>query len=199
MNRPYEKIDLFSRLKDNDLSAFNEIYNIYSKKILNFAYSFSISLEDAEEIVQDTFVKLWKKREYLDLSKSAEALIFVIAKNLVLNKIKEYSVDRERLKSYFNSLEERLDSSLEEKLNFKEIESILNEIIEELPEKRKEIFKLNRFKGLTYKEIAKFLDVSPGTVEKQMKKALETINEKFGAYVKLFFLLSFLDIIQSAI
>lgn len=179
-----ETIELFRRLKNNDLAAFNAIYTIYSRRVLSFAYSFSISLEDAEEIVQDTFVKLWKKRDYLDPGKSADALLFVIAKNLVLNKIKQYSLDRTRLSQYCQNKTDEHDS-LEEQLNFKEMEVILDRIIDELPEKRREIFKLNRINGLTYIEIAKSLDISPGTVEKQMKKALETIHEKFRDYYKL--------------
>lgn len=186
MNHPLKTIELFKRLRDNDLSAFNEIYTLYSRKVLHFAYSFSISREDAEEVVQDTFVKLWRKRDTIDLQKSVDVFIFVIAKNLVLNKIKQYSTNRDHLKRYFSGLGTITDNSLEEKLNFKEIESIINDIIEELPEKRREIFKLNRFKGLTYLEIAELLEISPGTVEKQMKKALETIHEKFNLYYKLF-------------
>jgi RNA polymerase sigma-70 factor (ECF subfamily) len=192
MEHPRDEIELFRKLKDDDLTAFNEIYLLYSKKVLNFAYSFSISVPDAEEIVQDTFLKLWQKRDYIDLGKSIGSLIFVIAKNLVLNKIKHYSLDKEHLKKYFQELPKDSYLGIEEKLNFNEVESVVNQIIAGLPEKRREIFILNRFKGLTYREIAQHLNISQGTVEKQMKKALETIHDKFGVYFKLLITIFFI-------
>ncbi len=192
MSHSRDDIELFSRLKNDDLAAFNKIYNRYSQKVLNFAYSFSISIADAEEIVQDTFLKLWQKRDYIDLGKSIDSLIYVIAKNLALNKLKHYSLDKEHLKNYFREVTTAPYSDIEEKLNYDEVEAAIKKMIENLPERRREIFVLNRFKGLTYKQIAYHLNISEGTVEKQMKKALDTIHDKFGIYFKILIAIFFI-------
>ncbi|MCG8307350.1 MAG: RNA polymerase sigma-70 factor [Cytophagales bacterium] len=192
MSHSRDEIELFKRLKKDDLAAFNQIYQNYSKKVLSFSYSFSISLHDAEEIVQDTFLKLWQNRSKLDLTRSFDSLIFVMAKNLVLNKIKHYSLDQEHLKKYFIGVRKEYNLATEEKLDFDEVQSVINQIIEGLPEKRREIFILNRIKGLTYKQIAEHLNISQGTVEKQMKKALDSIHEKYGKYFKVLTVIFFL-------
>jgi len=184
MQRPFDYTGLFKRLKEDDQAAFDQIYNLYSRKILNFAYSFSVCMEDAEEIVHDTFIKLWTIRRDLDLSKPVDSLMFVIAKNLTLNKLKQYGAARENLRKYFREKEEGF-YQLEDAINFRESEALLEKIIANLPEKRRQIFMLNRYEGLTYKEIAAKLGLSLGTVEKQMKKALDTISEDFSAMSNL--------------
>lgn len=184
MQIPFDHIGLFERLKEDDEGAFDQIYNLYSRKILNFAYSFSICIEDAEEIVHDTFIRLWTIRRDLDLNKPVDSLMFVIAKNLTLNKVKQYGTARENLKKYFREKED-VFYQLEDAINFHESKALLDKIIGNLPEKRRQIFMLNRYDGLTYREIAAKLGISLGTVEKQMKKALDTISEDFSALSNL--------------
>lgn len=188
-------IKLFSRLKKDELAALNEIYKLYSKKILKFAYSFSISLEDAEEIVQDTFVKIWANRKNIDLQKSIDAYLFVITKNQVLNKIKKRALDDEAIKRHFNNTVEKHYSQLDEIIDYRESKAIIDKIIDSLPEKRREIFILNRFKGLSYREIASLLNISQGTVEKQMTLAIKTLKSKLSAYDKIALMFLLLAII----
>ncbi|UII27685.1 RNA polymerase sigma-70 factor [Fulvivirga maritima] len=181
MDNNVVNIESLKRLKNGDILAFNFVYDLYYRKVFHFAFSFSVSSEDAEEIVQDTFVKLWEKRGELDTEKSLNALLFKIAKNLALNKLKYNDSTKKRIDRY-TLYQKTSCNTIEERINFKETRKVLNQAIADLPEKRRRIFTLNRIKGLTYREIAEFLNISAGTVEKQMKKALELVYQRIGNY-----------------
>ncbi len=178
-NEANTSLQLFLRLKEGDLTAFNSIYRLYGRKVLRFAYSFSISREDSEEIVQDTFVKLWTNREKFDPNKSIDAYLYVITRNEVLNRIKKRATNEELIKTYFKTTS-LFSPASDEILDFKEFEASIHEIINTLPAKRREIFKLNRFDGKSYREIAVQLNISQGTVEKQMAKAIHAIKGKLA-------------------
>jgi len=171
---------LIGRLKKDDISAFNEIYNQYFEKLLRFAYSFSISSEDAEEIVQSLFVKLWDKRKLIDPKKSIDSFLYVMARNLIIDRIRKQNIAKHHLEHYFNDQHIALRSNLEEKMDSKELADLIDEIVQELPPKRRMVFELNRYQGMTYKDIAKQLDISDGTVEKHMSKALKALREKLS-------------------
>ena len=177
----FEK-QLIKRLKGGDVTAFEIIYRKQYNHLVNFALNFTIYREDAEEIAQDALFNLWKKRKDIKVEKPVEPLLFVITKNLVINKIKKYVAERRRLK-YFLILHDFTlqNTSTEQKISFDELKVILEMLIEQLPPKRKEIFKLNREKGLSYTDIARHLHISVGTVEKQMSSALKYLKEKLPA------------------
>lgn len=172
--------NLVSRLKNDELEAFNEIYNLYFRKLIKFAYGFSITMEDAEEVVHDSFIKLWDKRKLLEEKKSLDAFLFVIARNVIIDKIRKYNLDKSHLEHYFNAQLIQPKNRLEEQIHYEELDELISGIIAELPPKRKLIFELNRYKGMTYKEIAHHLNINVGTVEKQMSKALHKLKEKLS-------------------
>lgn len=174
--------DIYKCFKEGDVSAFEKIYALYSRQVLNFAFSFSICMEDAEEVVQDTFVRLWDKRSCIDEHRSVEAFMFTIAKNLVIDKIRKIAVDQQQIRRYWVQREPLIEESIDDKVNGEELNSIIADIILTLPPKRRRIFELNRFHHLTYRQIAELLKVSPGTVEKQMNAALKTIKAKLVSY-----------------
>jgi RNA polymerase sigma-70 factor (ECF subfamily) len=190
-----KNVNLFRSLKNSDLSAFGEIYALYNRQVLNFAISFSLSRVDAEEVVQDTFVKIWIKREELDENKSVEALIFTITKNLIIDKIRKIVATKENIKSYCLESACLSANCVKDEVQFEELQTIINNAVLSLPEKRRRVFELNRFEGMTYKQIADYLNISIGTVEKQMNLALKTIKSKLTSYdilIFLFFTISFI-------
>ena len=132
---------------------------------------------EAEDIVQEIFFALWKNREKIDLYKSVESLLFVSLRNRCLNYLKEHSrhyVDSFHEDLTINELQylyqidftERKEPALEEQL----IEA-LKQAIDELPERKKEIFIKNKIQGLKQKEIAGELGISVKTVEKHLHEA----------------------------
>lgn len=166
--------DLVQKIKQGNLGAFRILYDTYYTKILNFSQTYTGSIEDAEEVVQDTFLKLWKHREGLDEEMSVNGYIFRIAKNLTLNKIRKKVMEPR----YFDEVEEEsvFANQTEEDIMLDEMQQLLMKAIEALPPKRQQIFRLSRLSGLPNKEIARKLNISENTVEGQMRKSIKYLR-----------------------
>jgi len=175
-------IDLLSSFKDGDLGSFEIIYDTYFNKVFHFTCRFSLAKEDTEEIVQDVFLKLWQKRATIDADKNICNYLFAIAQNLVIDKARQNIVAEKHKQNVSNNQGRDLTSNLtEQQVNFFELSEIIKSLIDELPPKRRAIFKLSREKGFTYKEISEILNISQGTVEKQMSKAIHSITSKLSS------------------
>lgn len=150
----------------------------------SFAYKYIQDIDTCQEIVHDVFVKLWEKREQIDLSKSVKSYLFTAVSNKCKNHI------RDNKKFVTNELATENtnynDQDALKQLQYQELEEKIQEAINSLPEKCKEVFELNRYEGLKYKEIAEKLHISVKTVENQMGKALKVLREKLKNYVELF-------------
>ncbi|TMM55798.1 RNA polymerase sigma-70 factor [Maribacter algarum] len=162
-------------IKGNKLS-FSMIYHAYHNQLCRFVYSFSMDKALAEDIVQQTFIDLWEKRDSLKIHTSLNAYLYRCVKNKYLKHIKK--VDRQtslieelRLQAVVEI--EELDRDIKEKRI-----SAIEGLIETLPPKRKEIFILNKFQNYKYREIAEMQNISERTVESQIRKALITIREE---------------------
>ena len=145
----------------------------------------------AKEIVQESFINLWEKRQSIDALKSVKSYITTSIRNKCLNYLrdtKKFNTEIILSDVLFHEIDfEQSDKLIEEELNDK-----INFAIDELPDKCKEVFQLNRFENLKYKEIAVKLDISIKTVETQMSKALKHLREKLKDY--LIFLIALLEI-----
>jgi RNA polymerase sigma-70 factor (ECF subfamily) len=145
---------------------------------------------DPEEIVQEVFVKLWLKKEAVDPDKDFQSYLFSIAKHLVLDHLKS-AVNR---KLYFvgEHFQQDLlmDESAENPVTY-DTEEKLQKLINEIPERRREIFRLSRFEGLSYKQIAQRLNITENTVDSQIRNALNFLRKEFRKLVILWFLFLF--------
>lgn len=161
-------------LRDGSQEAFSDLFKIYSKKLYNFSYKYTQSGPEAEEVVQEVFLKIWKNRTKLDPELSFNAYIITIAKNHIFNGMKK-KANEQFYKQYLTN-QGTNDNSTENKIIFTNYEEVAQECIDKLPPKRKQIFMLRRESGLTIKEIAEKLNISSSTVENQMNKAMKTIK-----------------------
>ena len=182
--------ELVKKLKDGDSFAFEVLFYKYRNKIKGFALKIVPAQIDPEEIVQEVFVRVWLKKDAIDPEKDFQSYLFSIAKHLVLDHLKS-AVNR---KLYFvgehfqqDLLEEDgLDASISE-----ETEEKLQKLINEIPERRREIFRLSRFEGLSYKQIAERLNISENTVDSQIRNALAFLRKEFRKIIVLAFLYFF--------
>ena len=170
---------LVSRLRNNEIRAFDALFQKYSDRLYRFSFSLLKNDEDSKEIVQEVFFRIWNKREELDSSKSFKSYLFTISYRLIIDQLRLRLKDQEYrkfLQEYFNTNSIEIESNLDyESLN-KKIEII----IEELPEKRKLIYKLSRQKGYSHKEIAQQLGLSVKTVENQINLSLKYFKTRLG-------------------
>ncbi len=182
--------ELVKKLKEGDSFAFEVLFYKYRNKIKGFAVRLVPAQVDPEEIVQEVFVKLWLKKESVDPEKDFQSYLFSIAKNLVLDHLKS-AVNR-RLYFVGEHFQQDLmtDDDTENSLP-EDAEEKLQKLIDEIPERRREIFCLSRFEGLSYKQIAEKLGISENTVDSQIRNALTFLRKEFRKMMALAFLYFF--------
>lgn len=175
--------DIIRLLKINDIDSFELIYNYFFKPLCSFASQY-VSIEDSEEVVQETMLWLWENRENIIEEMSLKSLLFTIVKNKCLNKIKSFRV-RDRV---HNELVEKHKEEFENP-NFyleNELHHIYQQALNNLPPLLKEVFEMSREKNLTHKEIAAVLEVSPQTVNYRLGKTLSILRDKLKDYLPVF-------------
>lgn len=180
-----EKINnLIALISDDDTDAFETIFNLYHSRVYAFAQSLLNSSQDAEEIVQNVFLALWNQRKNLNISGSFTSYIFSIARHMVYEHIRQ-KINKEAFSEYY--LEHNVEYSFitEEEVAYNELESKIQQCIDLLPERRREIFVLSRIEKLTYKEIAERLNISENTVDTQIRHALNSLRHQLTEYLIL--------------
>jgi len=183
---PFEEKNLVEKIQQGDEKAFEHLFKTYYDYLCVFAAKIIEDEIAAEEIVQEFFVKFWEKRNQLTIEKSVKNYLFRSIKNLCFNFIKHNNVRLQHAKQMMAEAE-----STNFRDNFIEVDLAekIEESIESLPEKRREIFRLSREEGLKYREIAEKLKLSVKTVEAQMGLALKSLREKLKEYNTLLFFL----------
>ena len=175
-----ENAKLCDGLRKGDKRALDEVYSLYHKKIYGFALSYLKNEDDAYDVVQEVFIKIWNHRADLRKDTRIEPLIYTTTKNAVISLFRRKSTEKKYLEYLGNAV---ISNNLgaQELTDFGFLEEQYKLLVAQLPEKRREVFILSRQQGLTNKEISKRLGVSEKTVENQLTKALAFFRDKFGA------------------
>jgi len=185
------EIQLIKAFKKGDAHAFESLFNLYHKRLYYFLFGLLKSKEDAEEIVQETFLKIWENREHFWEDYPFESLLFRIAKNAFLNHNRK-KVNRTVFEKHFGFFTDFSESSADQYILFQETQSIIETIVNGLPPKRKEIFLMQKVEGLSRQEIASKLGISIITVDSQLFKANKHLKEEFQKYSVLMINILFL-------
>ena len=178
-------VKLFLKIKDNNSLAFQQFYNKYYQRLLSYIITFTKDRDQAKDIVQEAFVILWTNRESIDTSKSPKSYIFFVARNIFIDHYRKEKRDLQFLiELKETALSEQMENDTEE---IKQRIEKMKRMIENLPEKCKIILKLSKIEGLNCQEIANHLNISPKTVESQMRIAFNKIREQFSEEDLIFF------------
>ena len=175
----YNEGQLVEELRNGSHVAFRQLFDCYKGRIYAFLFSLLRSHDEAEELLQNVFVKLWEARERLDKSLSLNAYIYKIAKNDALNYMRQKAY-RIALEREFLTKNSNADEDLELSLIGKDLEKYVNSLIDDIPSRRREIFLLKYRQKMSYKEIAMQLGISENTVDTQLRKALGFLRDKLG-------------------
>lgn len=190
-DRKLDLTDTLESLKNGDLHAFEAIYDLFKHKVLNLSLKYSLTKEDAEEVLQDVFIKVWNTRDSIDLNKKFDNLIFTICKNCILDRIKHIKrTEQKHQQNYLFRKSFFPQNTTESEIHFSDLKNALSFVLDELPPKRRQIFELNKLHGYSYQQIANKLNISMGTVEKQMSKALHVVRNKLIHYYIYFICIS---------
>lgn len=164
-------------LSRGEIKAFNELFQLYGKRIYRFALGYLKSEADAEELVQDVFMKVWEKRWELRENLSFKAYIFTISFNIIRKHFVKKSMNTRYLGL---QVSDDTDLGTVQSIDYQSTKNLLDTLIEQLPPRRKEVFIKSRIEGHSVKEIAEELGTSPRTVENQLSEALKFIKKHLG-------------------
>ena len=182
------KDQLAMRIKFGDEQALELLFRKFNVRLCAFANKFLNDTEEAQEVVQEMFIKIWEGRDEIDPEESLKSYIFKIVQNLSLNKLRRKKVESRYVEIYKQVYLEHKEFSAHESLLAKELEGHISQSIGKLPGECRKIFELSRFEGLKYREIADTLNISIKTVEAQMSKALRSLRIELRDYLTLFFI-----------
>lgn len=164
------------------------IFRTYYQPLCSYAYTFLQDKEEAEEIVQTTFLSVWEKKETLSIRTAVKPYLYAMVRNACLNVIKHEKVKQK------HAVEEvamaiHSHDSVSHAIVSSELELKIHQAMEKLPEQCRLVFKLSRFEELKYSEIADQLGISIKTVENHMGKALKIMREQLKDYLPLLIVL----------
>ena len=171
--------ELLTLLHQSDAAAFTTIYKLYWKRCFFSAAKKLHDLSEAEEVVQDIFLDLWKRREDLNVSTCLSSYLAASVKYKVINVLAK----KNRQSNYLHQrsgLSESCDLSTENNLRLEELQQLLIKETAKLPEKCRLVFQLSRDEGYSQKQIAKKLKISEKTVESHIGRALRSLRTGLG-------------------
>lgn len=183
--------EITDRICKGDHTAIKWLYQEYYIGLCTYANRFTKNKSAAEEIVQQSIIRLWEKREFLQINESIVAYLFGTVKNNCLNHLKHQQIVNSHTGNAILSIqegEELIYLSQETGLSIyiaQELENKIKEAIEKLPEQCREIFKMSRFDGLKHYEIADRKGITINTVQKQISIALNKLKTELSEYLPI--------------
>jgi RNA polymerase sigma-70 factor (ECF subfamily) len=172
---------LILRFQEGDINAYNELVKRYKDRLLNFVIRYFNNVEQAEDVVQDTLIKLYTHASYYKNVAKFSTWIFTIAKNNALTELRKNK--RKKTDSLWtedgqiidiNSKEESLDSKVQNEIAIDQ----LNKFLDEIPENFRMAVVLRDFQELSYEEISKILEISIGTIKSRINRGRIQLAEK---------------------
>lgn len=184
---------LIQALKQGSSKAFDGIYQMYSKRLYAYSLQFTKSPEEAEEIVQDVFVKLWNSREYIKQDETLRSLLFIMAKHYLINAYRS-KVNNRVYEDYIEYVDALSVDNTHHRLEYNEFVTHFEEIMKTLPLTQQKVIRLSRLEQLSNKEIAERLSLSEQTVKNQISLGIKSLREKLS-WALVFLLLLFIKTI----
>lgn len=178
-----------ARAKEGQVEAFQKLYEIYGRKILNYLYRMTGSREEAEDLAQDTFILAYRNLETLKENNKFQSWLFRIAQNNVYQKYRGRrpqieSIEQEEIQEISEA--QRLaapSKSPEGRVLSEELKEVIEKAIDELPEKYREVFVLSAIQKLSYKEISTIVDRSLASVKSDIHRARVEVRNKIKRYL----------------
>ena len=182
---------LIKELKDGSYPAFDKLFARYGKQLYGFVYGLLKNSEDAKEVVQEVFVRVWDKRNTVDEFLSFKTFLFSIAYHHIISEFRKKATEKKYLGEKVIQLFE-LQVSPDLEVEYKILSERIEEIVGAMPPQRKGIFMMSRYEGLSHAEIAARLNISIKTVENHIALSLRTLRSELGEYLMIALLFNLL-------
>tara|TARA_B100000609_G_C17190659_1_gene422282 strand:+ start:634 stop:1200 length:567 start_codon:yes stop_codon:yes gene_type:complete len=183
---------LISQLIKGNKEAFKSVYDTYKKRIYGFCINNGQSKEDAKDVLQEVFIRIWTQRSQLQEKVKLESYLFSIARNVIVDKYR--AMLKKKVADEYQIYLMTPTNNTENDVYFGELKQEIEKTFESMPEMRKLVFQMSRFKGYSNKEISEELGISLRTVESHISKALQAFRNDLGqsSAVISFFILLFI-------
>lgn len=169
--------NLVRLLRKGNVAAFDALFEVYSSRLYSFSLKYLKNESDAEELVQEVFIKVWENRKSLKTELSFKSYLFKISLNLIRRHFNKKAIALR----YFDSLQHDKPISNDPLLNNEDYETVIqriNLIIEEMPPRRREIFIKSKMDGKSSRQIAAELGISSGTVDNHISEAIHQLRSR---------------------
>lgn len=169
-------------LRVDDEKAFDELFRAWYTPLVRYAFTFTDGdLDEAEELVQETFAKFWTQRATLDLQHSVKAYLYRMVHNLALNRLRSQRIQERYTDHQMRQMAQEYEAPKDDP----ELQHRFQDVLKTLPAQCRQVFELSRFESLKYREIADQLGISIKTVETHMGKALRIMRQELAEYLSI--------------
>lgn len=168
--------DFIAAIKDGNIEIFEKFYTSYQKTITSYLSSMLYSVEDAEEITQDIFTEIWQNHADFNPAHSLKSYMFGIARKKALMCLRS-RVTHHKYVQHEQFMHQDYAASPDEILSGDEMNRLMQEAIDRMPEQRRRAYILSRDEGMTYDEIAQTMGLAKGTVHRHIKLALQEVKK----------------------
>lgn len=175
INEQTSDYELVEKLQKGDLEAFDQIFKRYGDRLFGFALKYLKSKEETEGLVQDVFLKIWENRKKIKKESSLKSYLFTIAYHNICRIFRKKQIHLKFIEEA--GIIENTAFNLEEQIEYKAALEWVNQLIEKLSDKQKQIFIKSRREGKSTLEIAEEMGLAPGTVDNHISAALKFLRK----------------------
>jgi RNA polymerase sigma-70 factor, ECF subfamily len=177
-------LDLYiqRKIQDGDIREFERVFVKYYEPLCRYAYKILDDMDTAEDLVQEFFYQFWKNRETFSLRLSLNAYLYRSIRNNAFRHLEHLAIRKKYAEQVLNEFHDAMPAYWQADLEMNELGRAINNILQKMPERCSRIFRMNRFEGKKYREIAEILSISVKTVEADMGKALQMFRESLKDY-----------------
>lgn len=172
------------KIQGGDIREFERLFTRYYEPLCHHADKILKDMDTAEDIVQEFFYQFWKNRANFSPKLSLNAYLYQAIRNNALHYLEHVSVRKNYAQQVMNDFQEWVPDTVQNDVELRDLGKVINATLLKLPERCSRIFRMNRFEGKKYREIAELLSISVKTVEADMGKALQMFRKTLKEYTK---------------
>jgi RNA polymerase sigma-70 factor, ECF subfamily len=170
------------KIQGGDVREFERLFTKYYDPLCHYADKILNDMDQAEDLVQEFFYHFWKNRETFRLKLSLNAYLYHSIRNNALHYLEHLAIRKRYAEQVFNEFQDIVPAHLQTDVELNDLGKVINATLQQLPERCSRIFRMNRFEGKKYREIAEILSISVKTVEADMGKALQKFRKSLKEF-----------------